>query len=88
MDDATADILRQMTEVERLAIGARMWNTARALLREAIFTEHPEWDEDCINREIAKRISHEEEVDHELVKRVVMADVVAEWKLAHPCEKA
>lgn len=58
MDDAMADILREMTEVERIRIAGRMWQSARAILRGAIQTEHPDWDTEQVNREIARRISH------------------------------
>jgi hypothetical protein len=58
MDDAMADVLRQKTEVERLQIAAQMWKSARVILRGVIVTEHPEWDDDQVNREIARRISH------------------------------
>lgn len=58
MDDAMADILRKKTEVERLQMGMRMWKTARVILRAAIRAEQPTWDEDHVDREIAKRISH------------------------------
>ena len=58
MDDAMADILRQKTEAERLRIAGRMWQSARAILRGAISTEHPEWSQLQVNREIARRISH------------------------------
>ena len=58
------EILRQKTPVERLHIGMRMWKAARVLLRAAIQDEHPDWDELCVNREIARRISHGV-VDHE-----------------------
>ncbi len=63
MDDAMADILREMTEVERLRIAGRMWQSARTMLRGAIRTEHPDWDDNQVSREIAKRISHGA-VDH------------------------
>jgi hypothetical protein len=58
MDDAMADILRQKTEAERLRIAGRMWKSARVMLRGAIRTEHPDWSEEEVNREIARRISH------------------------------
>ena len=58
MDDAMADLLRQKTEVERLRIAARMWRSARVILRGAIRTEHPDWDDARVSREIAHRISH------------------------------
>jgi hypothetical protein len=65
LDDQMADIPRQKSEVERLKIAARMWESARAILRGAIQTEHPDWDADQVNREIAYRISHGV-VKHEL----------------------
>jgi Rv0078B-related antitoxin len=65
LDDQMADILRQKSEVERLKIAARMWKSARAILRGAIKTEHPDWDTDRVNGEIACRISHGV-VKHEL----------------------
>jgi hypothetical protein len=58
MDDAMADILRQKPEAERLRIAKRMWISARVMLRGAITAEHPEWNENQVNREIARRISH------------------------------
>jgi hypothetical protein len=65
LDDQMADVLRQKSEVERLKIAARMWRSARAILRGAIQTEHPDWDAERVNREIARRISHGV-VTHEL----------------------
>jgi hypothetical protein len=65
LDDAMVEILRGKSEVERLQIAARMWRSARAILRGAIRTEHPDWDIERVNREIASRISHGV-VTHEL----------------------
>ncbi len=58
IDDAMADMLRGKTEVERLKIAGRMWRSARVILRAAIRAEHPDWDDQHLNREIACRISH------------------------------
>ena len=58
IDDAMAEVLRGKTEVERLQIAGRMWRSARVMLRAAIRSEHPEWDDWRLNREIACRISH------------------------------
>ena len=58
MDDAMADILYGKTEIERLQIGIRMWKSARIILRAAIRSEHPDWLESEVDREIARRISH------------------------------
>jgi hypothetical protein len=57
MDDLMADVLRHKSEVERLAIGERMWQSARVILSGAIMTEHPDWDADRVTKEIARRIS-------------------------------
>ena len=58
IDDAMADMLRGKSEVERLQIASRMWRSARVMLRAAIRSEHPEWDDQHLNREVACRISH------------------------------
>lgn len=58
MDDAMAEVLRQKTEVERLRICSRMWRSARVILGAAIRSDHPDWGEEAVNREIARRISH------------------------------
>jgi hypothetical protein len=55
--DIMAAILREKTEVQRLAIADRMWQSARVILRGAIKTEHPDWSADQVNHEIARRIS-------------------------------
>ena len=48
MDDLMANVLRQKSEVERLAVAARMWQSARVILRGSIRTEHPDWDADRV----------------------------------------
>ncbi|MBX9679039.1 MAG: hypothetical protein K2X38_09775 [Gemmataceae bacterium] len=58
MDDAMAEILSKKSEVERLAIAAGMCKSARIIIRGAVQSEHPDWDVDQVNREIARRISH------------------------------
>ena len=58
LDDQMAEILQQKTEAERLRIAARMYRSARTILRGAIRTEHPDWNIEQVNREIARRISH------------------------------
>lgn len=58
IDDAMAEMLRGKTEVERLQIAGRMWRSARVMLRAVIRSEHPEWDAQHLNQEIACRISH------------------------------
>lgn len=60
MDEMMVDILRKKTAEERLKIAFGMWESARVIIRGAICQEHPEWNEDAINREIARRLSHGE----------------------------
>ena len=58
IDDAMADVLRQKTCVERLRIATRLWKSARVVIGGAIRMEQPEWSDEQVNREIARRMSH------------------------------
>ena len=58
VDDEIAAILRRKTEAERLAIAFDMWSFARRTVIEVLRGEHPDWDEQRILREAARRLSH------------------------------
>lgn len=58
MDEAMGEILRQKSEAERLRIAGKMWQSARVILRGVIRAEQPMWDEERVNQEIARRMSH------------------------------
>lgn len=58
IDDAMVAILRQKTEAERLAIAWGMWDSAREMLRNLVRAEHPDWPEEEVNREVARRLAH------------------------------
>ena len=58
MDDTVASVLSRKTEIQRLEIAMGIWRSARVVLRGAIRTEHPDWNEEQVNREIAIRVSH------------------------------
>jgi hypothetical protein len=58
MDDLMAEVLRQKTPAERLAISHGMWRFARELLRSALRAQHPDWSEEQVHRETARRLSH------------------------------
>ncbi len=58
LDDRMAEILRAKTPAERLAIACRMWDFARQLIGDGIRTQHPEWSEAEVQRQIARRMSH------------------------------
>jgi hypothetical protein len=57
-DDRVVEILRSKTPAERLAIGMEMWSSARRMLESLLSQEHPEWDEERVSRELARRLSH------------------------------
>ena len=58
IDDTMADVLRPKTEAERLRIAMRLWTSARVIVRGAIRTEHPDWDDAQVQHEVARRMSH------------------------------
>jgi hypothetical protein len=58
VDIEMVNILRGKSEAERLAIAFGMWNTARYMLRNVLSSEHPDWQADQIQKEIARRMSN------------------------------
>ena len=58
IDAASAAIVREKTEAERLQIAWGMWRSARSMLLNLMKTEHPEWTSAEVNREVARRMSH------------------------------
>jgi hypothetical protein len=58
MDDEMARVIRSKTGAERLRIASGMFASARRMLLSHLRAEHPDWDEDRLNREAARRLSH------------------------------
>jgi hypothetical protein len=58
MDPMMIEILRSKTPAERLAIACGMWESARTMIGGTVRQQHPEWSEQRVNEEIARRISH------------------------------
>jgi hypothetical protein len=58
MDDVMVPVLRAKTPAERLAIAHGMWLSARDMLRSILRGQHPDWTEEQVNRETARRLSH------------------------------
>jgi hypothetical protein len=58
IDDRVAEALRPKTDAQRLRSVDAFWNSARAILKAAIRTEHPDWSLDQVNVEVARRISN------------------------------
>lgn len=58
IDDQMAEILRRKTDLQRLRSVDSFWRSARAILRAAILTEHPDWDRTMVNKNVSRRISN------------------------------
>lgn len=58
IDDDMARVLRAMTGEERLRIASGMFDAARRMLASQLAVDHPDWDEQQIQRETARRLSH------------------------------
>lgn len=52
-------ILQAKTEAERLASVWDSWNFIRSLLLNSLRAEYPEWTEAEVERQVARRMSHE-----------------------------
>ena len=58
MDDQMAAVLRAKTGAQRLQIADRMFAFAREHVMARLRQEHPNWPEDQLRREVARRLSH------------------------------
>jgi hypothetical protein len=51
-------MMRNLSGVQRLHIAFRMFSSARAMLTNHLRHEHPEWTDDELIRQVARRLSH------------------------------
>jgi len=58
LDDAMAEVFRAMTGAQRLKIASDMFASARRMIASHLAAEHPDWDEQRIQEETARRLSH------------------------------
>lgn len=58
VDDALARVYAAKTGAERLAIASGMFRSARGMLLSHLRTAHPDWSEERVHREVARRLSH------------------------------
>jgi hypothetical protein len=58
LDDDMARVLRGMTGAERLKVANGLFNSARRMIASHLAAEHPDWDQDRIEQETSRRISH------------------------------
>ncbi|HTG31477.1 MAG TPA: hypothetical protein VLB76_01000 [Thermoanaerobaculia bacterium] len=60
LDDEMARVFRAMTGAERLKIASDMYRSARRMIASHLAAEHPDWDEQRLQEETARRLSHGE----------------------------
>ena len=58
VDDEMAEVLRLKIGAERLQIASGMFSSARQMITSMLRTQHSKWDEQKVNRETARRLSH------------------------------
>ena len=58
VDDEMAQVLRSKTGAERLRIASGMFSSARQMIISTLRSQHPDWDEQEIDAEVARRLSH------------------------------
>ena len=58
VDDKMAQVLRLKTGAERLQIASKMFSSARQMIISTLRNEHPDWDEQKVNTQAARRLSH------------------------------
>ena len=58
VDDEMARVLRGKTGAERLRIASGMFSSARQMIINELGSQHPDWGEQKINAEAARRLSH------------------------------
>lgn len=58
IDDEMAAVLKRKTPAERLSIGFSMWTSAYHMLNSHLKNTHPDWDDEKVRQEVARRLSH------------------------------
>ena len=57
VDRQMAEVLAAKTEAERLAISWGMWRSARRVLTQLLTSEHPDWSNEEVQREVSRRLA-------------------------------
>jgi len=55
LDEAVVEVLRRKTPAERVALGLEAERTMRLMLKTHLRSEHPDWNDEQIAQEIARR---------------------------------
>lgn len=57
VDDAMAAIYKIKSPAKRLDIAFGLWHSTRIILANCLKSLHPDWDEERIQKEVARRMS-------------------------------
>ncbi len=57
VDEAVAACLRKLTPAQKIELTAAAHRTARALLTAQVQRQHPEWNDDDVQHEVARRLT-------------------------------
>jgi len=58
-DDEMIAVYRKKSPMERIKIASEMWESARLQIGAVLRSQHPDWQEARVNKEVIKRLSHE-----------------------------
>ncbi len=58
VDQAIADVMRQKSPAEKIALVGIAHRTAKRLLAAGIRHTHPDWSDDAIQEEVCRRLLH------------------------------
>jgi hypothetical protein len=58
VDAQTVDILRERGVGGRLEMAFSMWRSAREIITAILVSQHPDWSDDQVAAEVARRLSH------------------------------
>ncbi len=58
LDESMAEVLRRKQPQDRLRIGFELWISTHRMLTTLIRDSHPEWDDEAVGREVARRLLH------------------------------
>jgi hypothetical protein len=56
LEPAMAEVLQRRTPGERLALGMELHRTARLMIAGSLRAEHPDWTEEQVAAEVARRM--------------------------------
>ncbi len=70
VDDFMANVLRAKTAAERIRIAFDLWTSTRNMLLIHLRKTHPDWNDERVKQEVAKRLFHGDFFSKEEVKQI------------------